>query len=94
MQCVSFHWTKTLGLSQGGAILHDNDDADAWLRRARFDGRTEGADPRTDRVQYPSWHAYLSPEVAAHGLMKLASLPEHNADLPRSDYPDLSEMFK
>lgn len=96
MQCVSFHWSKILGLSQGGAILHDNDHADAWLRRARFDGRTEGADPRNDQVQFPSWHAYLSPEVAAHGLMKLSLLPRVNADLPRSDYPDLSlmEAFK
>ena len=62
------------------------------MRRARFDGRTEGVDPKHDQVQYPSWHAYLSPEVAAHGLMKLATLPKHNADLPRSDYPDLSTM--
>lgn len=92
MQCVSFHWSKILGLSQGGAILHDDDEADAWLRRARFDGRTEGVDPKDDDVQYPSWHAYLSPEVAAHGLMKLSLLPKHNADLPRSDYPDLSKM--
>jgi dTDP-4-amino-4,6-dideoxygalactose transaminase len=39
-QCVSFHPTKILGLSgYGGAILHDSDDADEWLRRARFDGR-------------------------------------------------------
>jgi dTDP-4-amino-4,6-dideoxygalactose transaminase len=90
MQCVSFHWSKTLGLSQGGAILHDNPEADAWLRRARFDGRTEGVDPKNDQVQYPSWHAYLSPEVAAHGLMKLSLLPKHNPDLPKSDYPDLS----
>ena len=92
MQCVSFHWSKILGLSQGGAILHDDEEADAWLRRARFDGRTEGVDPKDDQVQYPSWHAYLSPEVAAHGLMKLATLPKHNADLPRSDYPDLSKL--
>ena len=92
MQCVSFHWSKILGLSQGGAILHDNPEADAWLRRARFDGRTEGFDPKDDQVQYPSWHAYMSPEVAAHGLMKLSLLPMHNADLPRSDYPDLSTM--
>jgi dTDP-4-amino-4,6-dideoxygalactose transaminase len=92
MQCVSFHWGKILGLSQGGAILHDNDEADAWLRRARFDGRTEGVNPKRDQVQYPSWHAYLSPEVAAHGLMKLSLLPKHNEDLPRSDYPDLSKL--
>lgn len=92
MQCVSFHWSKILGLSQGGAILHDNPEADAWLRRARFDGRTEGVPAKDDQVQYPSWHAYLSPEVAAHGLMKLSLLPKHNPDLPRSDYPDLSKL--
>lgn len=90
MQCVSFHWSKILGLSQGGAILHDNPEADAWLRRARFDGRTEGVSAKEDQVQYPSWHAYLSPEVSAHGLMKLSLLPTHNDDLPNSDYPDLS----
>ncbi len=92
MQCVSFHWSKILGLSQGGAILLDDPEAAAWLRRARFDGRTEGVDPKLDQVQYPSWHAYLSPEVAAHGLMKLSLLPRHNDDLPNSDYPDLSTM--
>ena len=92
MYCVSFHATKILADSQGGAILHDNDAADAWLRRARFDGRTEGADPKTDQVQYPSWHAYMSPDVAARLLWKLQGLPRHNPDLPNSDYPDLSTM--
>ncbi len=96
MQCLSLHWGKILGLSQGGVILHDNHEADEWMRRYRFDGRTEGVDPKDDQVTYPNVHAYLSPEVAAHGLMKLALLPQHNADLPRSDYPDLSkiEAFK
>jgi len=96
MQCVSFHATKILADSQGGAILHDNDDADAWLRRARFDGRTEGIDAKHDQVTWPSWHAYISPDVAARLLWKLQGLPLCNADLPRSDYPDLStlESFK
>ena len=96
MQCVSFHATKILADTQGGAILLDDPLADRWLRRARFDGRTEGADPKTDQVQFPSWHAYLSPDVAARLLWKLSGLPRHNADLPRSDYPDLStlEAFK
>jgi dTDP-4-amino-4,6-dideoxygalactose transaminase len=92
MQCISFHWSKILGLSQGGAILLDDTEADAWLRRARFDGRTAGVPAGQDQVTYPSWHAYLSPEVSAQGLMKLASLPRHNADLPLSDYPDLSKL--
>lgn len=93
MQCVSFHTTKILGLANhGGAILHDWPGADAWLRRARFDGRTEGVPAKDDQVQYPSWHCYMTPATAAEGLMRLAILPKHNADLPKSDYPDCSKL--
>lgn len=92
MQCVSFHWSKTLGIQQGGAILHDNPYADAWLRRARFDGRREGITPKRDDFDFIGWHCYMSPEVAAEGLMRLSLLPIHNADLPNDDYPDLSMM--
>ena len=97
MVCVSFHWSKTLGIQQGGAILHDDPQADVWLRRARFDGRTEGVAPRDDKfVLRRAWHCYMSPEVAAEGLMRLSLLPEHNDPLPNDDYPDLSqiEVFK
>ena len=92
MICVSFHWSKTLGIQQGGAILHDNPEADAWLRRARFDGRTEGVAPKDDVFTFAGWHAYMSPEVAALGLMRLSLLPKHNEPLPNDDYPDLSQM--
>jgi len=37
MLCVSFHWTKILAIGQGGAILHDNDEADEWFRREDLD---------------------------------------------------------
>jgi len=97
MICVSFHWNKTLGIQQGGAILHDNPEADAWLRRARFDGRTEGVPPAMDTFPLErAWHAYMSPETAAAGLVRLASLPRNNTPLPNDDYPDLSqlEVFK
>lgn len=92
MQCLSGHWAKILSVSQMGVVIHDSEEADVWMRRYRFDGRTEGVDAKVDQVTYPSVHAYLSPEVAAHGLMKLSLLPKHNADLPRSAYPDLSEL--
>lgn len=92
MQCVSFHASKILGDSQGGAILHDNDVADVWLRRARFDGRTEGVAPKDDHFDMVGWHCYMSPDVAARLLWKLGRLPLHNAPLPNDDYPDLSTM--
>ncbi len=91
MQCVSFHPTKILGLSgYGGAILHDNDDADELLRRARFDGRKEGVPPKDDEFTR-GWHCYLAPATAKEGLKKLKLLPPHNEDLPWDDYPDLSK---
>jgi hypothetical protein len=93
MQCLSFHWSKPLGLGQGGAILLDDPEADAWLRRARFDGRTEGVHPKDDAIQYPNWHAYMSPETAATGLMRLqagALRTDHTARW--SDYPDISQQ--
>ena len=91
-QCVSFHWRKILGLGQGGAILHDDEEADAWLRRARLDGRTEGVPASHDVPYHLGWHAYMSPRDAAEGLSRLAGLAEHNDDLPWDDYPDLSGM--
>lgn len=95
MLCLSFHHSKILGDSQGGAILHSDPEADKWLRRARFDGRTEGVAPKDDDLML-GWHAYLSPDVAARLLWKLSKLPLHNEDLPNDDYPDLSlmECFK
>jgi dTDP-4-amino-4,6-dideoxygalactose transaminase len=89
-QCVSFHVSKILGHSQGGAILHNMPEADEWFRRARFDGRREGVPPKEDTFDMLGWHCYMSVDVAAALRWKLASLPRYNADLPRSDYPDLS----
>lgn len=97
MVCVSFHASKTLGDSQGGAILHDNPEADEWLRRARFDGRREGVAPKDETDLMIGWHCYLSPDVAARLLHKLTSLRSRNDPLPwgpgtNSDYPDLSQL--
>jgi hypothetical protein len=93
IECVSFHPTKILGLSgYGGAILHDDDNADEFLRRARFDGRKEGVAPKDDNFFMMGWHCYMSPVTAAEGLLRLSTLPKHNDDLPNNDYPDLSEM--
>lgn len=92
--CVSFHASKILGDTQGGAILHDNDEADAWFRRARFDGRAEGVAPKDDKGIIVGYHCYISPDVSARLLMKLtaANFPRHHEPLPNDDYPDLSQL--
>lgn len=96
MVCVSFHASKTLGIEQGGAILHDNEDADQWFRMARFDGRIEGVTPKQQAewgyFNTLGWHCYMSPSVAAQGLLRMHSLPRHNDALPNDEYPDLSTM--
>lgn len=89
-QCVSFAASKILGAEQGGAILHDNEAADAWFRRMRFDGRTEGVDPLEDTFDLIGHHCLMIPSVAATLLVRLHHLPKHNADLPDFEYPDLS----
>jgi len=90
VQCVSFHWTKPLGIQHGGAIIHDNHRADEWLRRARFDGRLSGE--AAGEAKMIGWHCLTTPEVAAAGLVRIANLPYDNPDSPKPDYPDLSQM--
>lgn len=96
MQCVSFHTTKILGDTQGGAILLNSEEAYRWLKRMRFDGRTEGIPPNKDTFTEIGYHCYMSPDVAARLLHKLNTLPMTNAPLPNDNYPDLSqfEIFK
>ena len=83
MLCLSFHWTKTLAIGQGGAILHDDDEADEWFRMMRFDGRKEGVTPRNQKDWVLGYHCYMSPRDAAEGLSRLSVLPTHNAPLRR-----------
>lgn len=92
IMCTSHHWTKTLGIQHGGCILHDDDAADIWFRKMRHDGRTDGAPITNETVTVLGEHCVMPPENAAAGLVRLASLPWHNEDLPNPVYPDLSEF--
>ena len=94
-QCVSFAASKILAAEQGGAILHDNQNADAWFRRMRFDGRTEGVDPLTDPIKEIGHHCIMTPSVAAGLLVRLHHLPRNNPDMGgdlEKLYPDLSTL--
>jgi len=89
-QCMSFSSSKILGIEQGGAILHDNEEADPWFRRMRFDGRTEGVATVDDNYREIGLHCIMLPSIAAQLLLKLSFLPKHNEDMPEVPYPDLS----
>lgn len=89
--CVSFQIAKHLPIGRGGAILTDNADTAAWLRRARFDGRTPG--DNTAPIQMPGYHMYMTPPDASRGLWLLSWMSRDNEDLRTDDYPDLSLIF-
>lgn len=90
--CLSFHMTKTLGDTQGGAILTDNKEAAEYFKRMRFDGRTQGVAVKDDEIAEVGYHCYMSPDVAARLLFRLSALPRHNVPLPGDDYPYLPHV--
>lgn len=94
--CLSFHWTKHLPIGRGGAILLDDENAVETLQRMAFDGRKRGSSPKGDKNLILGFHYYMTPNLAAQGLMLMSEMAEHNDDLPNSAYPDLSlmEIFK
>ncbi|KPK42374.1 MAG: hypothetical protein AMK72_14355, partial [Planctomycetes bacterium SM23_25] len=83
----SFHAVKNLATGEGGAIVTNDDEADARLRRLRWLGITKDTWSRETTVKY-SWY-YTVEEVgfkyhmndipAAIGLVQLARLDEMNA---------------
>jgi len=91
MQCLSFHFSKILNAGRGGMILHDDPDADRWLREARFSGRHPEVPLREDDIEMVGWHYTLDPVFAAAGLLRLSRLPDYNAD-QQEIYPDLSQF--
>ena len=89
--CLSFHWTKHLPIGRGGMILLNDKKAMKWLKRARFDGRTEGVPCKEDKFNQPGYHMYMTPEQASKGLVHMLSIPNYNKDLIERNYPDLSK---
>ncbi len=99
LYCVSFHLRKLLPIGRGGMILTDDAEAARWLRKARFDGRTEDVPIEDDIIEMVGWNGLLTPEQAARGLYIFHFLKNKElADISRKSqgYPDLSkfEVFK
>lgn len=97
--CVSFQQKKRFSLDQGGVIFTNSPDIARLCKRLRHDGR----DPKQSHLDEVrdnpdniilGWHAYMSPEKAAKGILKmnqLHTLPpyvEHNW----KEYPDISKL--
>ena len=99
--CVSFTGPyKHLKLSNGGAILTDNEDAYKWFKNARFSGRDECSyhNDNFDINPVIGWNFYMMPELASRGLLLISQFydtatntPKHNEDLELR-YPDLSKF--
>ena len=89
-KCVSFHATKILGHTQGGAILTNDSELKQYAREMRFDGRR--FDVKDYQPRLLGRHDYMWPDTAAALLYKLQQLPAYPSDLKNSDYPDLSQM--
>jgi len=81
MQCLSFHIKKHLKLGKGGAILTDDEDAVKWLKKARYEGRTEGYGAAETDVEFCGWNMYMEPKIAAHGLALMQNFSKDNPDL-------------
>ncbi len=98
LHCLSFHSKKHIPIGRGGMILTDDFDAYWWLKKARFDGRSE-LPLAEDNISMVGWNMYMTPEQAARGLVLFNHIKDK--DLPDIDstkqgYPDLSliEAYK
>ena len=97
--CVSFQQKKRLNLDQGGCVFTNSKDLAELLRRMRHDGR----DPRIAHVDEVAnspndivlgWHAYMSPEKAARGILAMNQLQLlRKYVVPTFEsYPDISKL--
>jgi len=91
-QCLSFHRSKILGHTEGGAVLTDDPKAVLWLKQWRDDGRARSGPAIPYKMIGESGMMY--PGIAVNLTLKLYWLkqyyPHGHPDLPNSDYDDLS----
>lgn len=92
MQCLSFHIKKHLKLGKGGMILTDDPEAVKWLKKARYEGRTESYSSNETDVEFLGWNMYMEPTIAAKGLTLMQAFPKDNPDLPEN--PPYKELDK
>jgi dTDP-4-amino-4,6-dideoxygalactose transaminase len=90
--CLSFHIKKHIKLGKGGMVLSDNEEATEWLKKARYEGRSEKF-YKEDDIDTIGWNMYMTPEQASHGLAIMQQYPEHMPDIEENEgYRDLTEF--
>ena len=90
--CLSFHIKKQLAIGKGGMILTDDLKMVEWLKKARYEGRSE-ANYKDDNITSLGWNMYLTPQQASHGLALMQNYPEDVEDLKENNgYRDLTEF--
>lgn len=96
IMCLSFHIKKHLKIGKGGMILTDNIEAVEFLKKARYEGRSEKM-YHEDNIKTIGWNMYMTPQQAAHGLALMQNYPMFVPDLDENNgYRDLREfdLFK
>lgn len=83
--CLSFHIKKQLKIGKGGMILTDDENMVKWLKKARYEGRSE-VGYHEDNIEMMGYNMYMEPTQAARGLMLMQNYPEHAEDLPEEPY--------
>ena len=88
-QCISFSANKPINIGKGGMIFTDNKESVEWLKKARYEGRSE-IDAMLDNFDMLGWNMYMTPEQAARGLVLLSHV---KSDIVyKMTYPDLSRF--
>lgn len=96
LMCLSFHIKKHLKIGKGGIILTDNPEIVEFLKKARYEGRSEKM-YHEDNIKSVGWNMYMTPQEAAHGLALMQNYPMYVSDLGENNgYRDLREfdLFK
>ena len=91
--CLSFHIKKQLPIGKGGMILTDNKEAVEWLKKARYEGRSEKY-YKEDNIETLGWNMYMTPQQASQGLSLMQNYPKHQKDLGEWESRDKGCSFQ
>ncbi len=90
--CLSMHIKKHIKISKGGMVLLSDPKAVDWLKKMRYEGRSEKM-YHEDEIDLIGYNMYMTPQQAAHGLALMQQMPRYNEDLPEGNgYRDLTEF--